>query len=44
MMQVEIPDYWDDPEPTMTYTEFSGFTRGPFEALSKPFGKVIKKQ
>jgi CRISPR-associated endonuclease/helicase Cas3 len=44
VMQVEIPDYGDDPEPTMTYTEFSGFTRGSLEALSEPFGKVTKDQ
>lgn len=44
LMQIEIPDYGDDGEPMMTYTEFTGFTRGSIEDLLAPFGKAIKKQ
>lgn len=44
VMQIEIPDYGDDGEPTMTYTEFTGFTRGSFEDLFEPFGKAYKNQ
>jgi len=40
LMQVEIPDYADDIEPALTYNNFTGFTRGAFKDLFKPFGKA----
>ncbi len=39
LMQVEIPDYKDNIEPALTYNDFTGFTRGAFQDLFKPFGK-----
>ena len=39
LMQIEIPDYGRDLEPMITYTEFTGFTRGSPEDLFSPFGK-----
>ncbi|SFQ69162.1 CRISPR-associated endonuclease/helicase Cas3 [Roseivivax halotolerans] len=44
VMQVEISDYGDDLEPVVTYTDFTGFTRGSFKALSLPFGKAVNNQ
>ena len=43
LMQVEIPDYRNDNdiEPPLTYTDFTGFTRGSFNDLFEPFGKAI---
>jgi len=41
LMQVEIPDYGDDGEPRMAYTELTGFTRGSVEDLLLPFGKAV---
>ena len=42
LMRVEIPDYGVDLEPRLTYTDFTGFTRGTFEDLLGPFGKSVK--
>ena len=39
LMRVEIPDYGLELEPRLTYTDFTGFTRGTFEDLFGPFGK-----
>ena len=39
LMRVEIPDYGVEPEPRLTYTDFTGFTRGTFEDLLGPFGR-----
>ena len=44
LMQIDIPDYSDDIEPVMTYTEFTGFTRGTFRDLFEPFGKIVQGQ
>ena len=44
LMQVEIPDYGNDTEPMLTYTDFTGFTRGSFEDLTGPFGKADQDQ
>jgi CRISPR-associated endonuclease/helicase Cas3 len=40
LMRVEIPDYKAVPDPPVTYTEFTGFTRGSFEDLCEAFGKA----
>lgn len=39
MMRVTIPDYSRDIASPMTYTEFTGFTRGSSEDLFRAFGK-----
>ena len=43
LMRIEIPDYNStsglEAEPQLTYIEFTGFTRGTFGDLFKPFGK-----
>lgn len=39
LMRAEIPDYERDLQIRMTYTEFTGFTRGSFEDLFCAFGK-----
>jgi len=39
LMRVTIPDYGEDIEPAMSYSEFTGFTRGKPEDLYEPFGK-----
>ena len=39
MMHVSIPDYSRDIVSPMTYTEFTGFTRGSPKDLFRPFGK-----
>lgn len=39
MMRVSIPDYSRDIVSPMTYTEFTGFTRGSSEDLFRDFGK-----
>lgn len=41
LMQVVVPSYTDDLDPTMTYSDFTGFTRGSPEDLFLPFGKSI---
>ena len=40
LMCVEIPDFKAVPDPPVTYTEFTGFTRGSFEDLFEAFGKA----
>jgi len=42
LMRVEISDYRNenDIEPALTYTDFTGFTRGSFKDLFGPFGKA----
>ncbi|MGX0976284.1 CRISPR-associated endonuclease/helicase Cas3 [Roseovarius sp. MBR-51] len=39
LLRVSVPTYGDDPEKEMTYTEFTGFTRGKPEDLFEAFGK-----
>jgi CRISPR-associated endonuclease/helicase Cas3 len=39
LMRVSIPDYSRDITSPMTYTEFTGFTRGSSEDLFRAFGK-----
>ena len=39
LMRVTVPDYGDELEPVMSYTEFTGFTRGKPEDLAGPFGR-----
>lgn len=39
LLRVTVPTYGDDLKMEMTYSEFSGFTRGKPEDLFKPFGK-----
>ncbi|MEC5325099.1 hypothetical protein VSX60_17900 [Aurantimonas sp. A3-2-R12] len=39
LLRVSIPTYGDDLKQEMTYTEFTGFTRGKLEDLFEPFGK-----
>ncbi len=40
LTEVRVPSYSDDEvEPPMTYTQFTGFTRGAPEDLSRPFAK-----
>ena len=39
LMRVTVPGYYDELEPEMSYSEFTGFTRGKPEDLAKPFGK-----
>lgn len=43
LLRVSIPSYRDDLSVVMTYTEFTGFTRGMPEDLFKPFGKTEQK-
>nr|WP_180897409.1 MULTISPECIES: HD domain-containing protein [unclassified Martelella] len=40
LIKVSIPTYGDDLKTVMTYTEFTGFTRGTPEDLFKAFGKA----
>ncbi len=40
LMRAQIPDYRNDTDPEVTYTEFTGFTRGKKEDLFEPFGKT----
>ncbi|GAA6201707.1 hypothetical protein [Aquicoccus sp. SU-CL01552] len=42
LMRIDIPDHGDDPVPRMTYTDFTGFTRGSFEDLFYLLGKLRK--
>lgn len=44
LMRVQVPDYGAEPEPAMTYHEWTGFTRGQPEDLFGLFGKAQKKQ
>lgn len=43
LLQVSVSDYGDS-VPSMSYTEFTGFTRGDHEDLFFPFGKIEQKQ
>lgn len=42
LLQARVPRYVDDINPEMTYTEFTGFTRGKPEDLFEAFGKSEK--
>ena len=44
LMRTQLPDYRDDTEPEITYTEFTGFTSGRIRDFSGPFGKSNKNQ
>jgi len=48
LSEVSIPDFGDrnqaDPEPQVTYQEWTGFTRGLPEDLLEPFGKNTEEQ
>lgn len=44
LLRVSISTFGNDLEPKMTYTEFTGFTRGSPEDLFSPFGKSMQKQ
>ena len=44
LMRIEVPDYTGDLEIEMTYTEFTGFTRGSPEDLLGAFGKDAQSQ
>lgn len=44
LMRIEIPEYDRDLRVEMTYTEFTGFTRGSPEDLFEAFGKCEQKQ
>lgn len=39
LMSVRVPDYGNEAVPSMTYGEWTGFTRGQPDDLSKPYGK-----
>ncbi len=41
LLRCAIPSYDEGLEPPLTYTDFTGFTRGTFEDLSAPFGKLV---
>ncbi|MEO1538691.1 MAG: hypothetical protein AAFR73_13305 [Pseudomonadota bacterium] len=43
LTEVQVPSYnQDEVEPPMTYTQFTGFTRGAPEDLFQPFGKKAR--
>jgi CRISPR-associated endonuclease/helicase Cas3 len=44
LMRVQVPDYDEEVEPTMTYREWTGFTRGKPDDLLQPFGKTQTEQ
>ena len=44
LLRVIVPTYGDDLKVEMTYTEFTGFTRGKLGDLLEPFGKSEQKQ
>ena len=44
LLKVSIPSYGDGLGDDMTYTEFTGFTKGTPDDLLEPFGKTNKKQ
>ena len=44
LLRVSISTYGDDLQMEMTYTDFTGFTRGKPEDLLEPFGKSKRKQ
>jgi len=44
LLRISIPTYGDDINMKMTYTEFTGFTRGTPEDLCEVFGKSELKQ
>lgn len=44
LLRVNIPSYGDAFSPEVTYTEFTGFTRGASDDLFAPFGKTSKCQ
>lgn len=44
LMRVEVPDYVEEPSPEMTYTPFTGFTRGQPEDLYQPVPKRTENQ
>lgn len=44
LLRVSVPSYGDDLTIEMTYTEFTGFTRGKPEDLLEAFGKSMQKQ
>lgn len=41
LLRCAIPSYDEGLEPQLTYTDFTGFTRGTVEDLFAPFGKLV---